>query len=80
MPDGVGDVNQAGIDYYNKLIDMLLAAGITPMVTLYHWDLPQYIEGNYGGWPNKSVAELFENYADVCFREFGDRVSFYQHC
>lgn len=75
MPDGVGAVNQAGIDYYNNLIDMLLAAGITPMVTLYHWDLPQYIETNYGGWPNRSVAELFENYADVCFREFGDRVS-----
>ena len=74
LPNGTGDINQPGIDYYNAIIDMLIEANITPMITLYHWDLPQAIQENYGGWPNKTVAELFEQYADVCFREFGDRV------
>jgi len=74
LPNGTGDINQPGIDYYNAIIDMLIEANITPMITLYHWDLPQAIQENYGGWPNKTVAELFEKYADVCFREFGDRV------
>lgn len=73
MPTGTGPVNQKGIDYYNKLIDLLLAANIVPMVTLYHWDLPQKIE-DHGGWTNRTTAELFEQYVDVCFREFGDRV------
>ena len=66
-------MNQAGIDYYNNLINELIKNGVTPMVTLYHWDLPQAIE-DQGGWPNKTTADLFEQYADVCFREFGDRV------
>jgi len=74
MPKGYGMISQAGIDFYNSFINMLMAAGITPMVTLYHWDLPQGIQDEYGGWPNKTVAELFEAYADVCFSEFGDRV------
>jgi len=56
---------------------MLLSANIVPMVTLYHWDLPNKLQTDYGGWPNKTLAEAFEKYADVCFREFGDRVSFY---
>lgn len=73
LPDGTGVINQAGIDYYNRVIDMLLEANIVPMVTLYHWDLPQKIE-EHGGWINRTTAELFEQYADICFREFGDRV------
>lgn len=77
LPKGTGDVNQAGIDYYNRIIDMLLEANIVPMITLYHWDLPQVLQEHYGGWPNKSLAEFFEEYADVCFREFGDRVSYF---
>lgn len=79
MPDGMSAINQAGVDFYNNLIDMLIAGGITPMVTLYHWDLPQAIEDQYGGWPNRSVAELFEHYADVCFDLFGDRVKQLKH-
>ncbi|XP_053375783.1 uncharacterized protein LOC123534954 isoform X1 [Mercenaria mercenaria] len=74
FPNGSGTPNQAGIDYYNKVIDMLLAANIVPMVTLYHWDLPQAIQKHYGGWINRTTADLFKDYADVCFREFGDRV------
>ena len=76
LPDGIGAINRKGIDYYNSLIDTLLSANIIPMVTLYHWDLPQTIE-EFGGWTNKSTADLFEHYADICYREFGDRVNIY---
>ena len=76
LPEGVGEKNQAGIDYYNNLINALLAAGITPEVTLYHWDLPQALEDK-GGWLSSEVADWFEEYARLCFTEFGDRVKFW---
>lgn len=69
-----GDVNQLGIDYYNRVIDALIEAGITPMVTLYHWDLPDILETECGGWLNESLVEYFNHYADVSFGAFGDRV------
>nr|XP_022342919.1 uncharacterized protein LOC111136393 isoform X1 [Crassostrea virginica] len=69
-------INQPGIDYYNKLIDALLAAGITPMVTLYHWDLPEAFNST-GGWQNNSISDHFTNYAKMCFEKFGDRVKFW---
>ncbi|EEC74750.1 hypothetical protein OsI_10506 [Oryza sativa Indica Group] len=73
-PNGVGQVNQAGIDHYNKLIDALLAKGIQPYVTLYHWDLPQALEDKYKGWLDRQIVDDFAAYAETCFREFGDRV------
>ena len=74
LPSGYGEVNQAGVDHYNYLIDTLLKAGITPFVTLYHWDLPQGLEDKYGGLLSPEVEKDFANYADICFRNFGDRV------
>jgi beta-glucosidase len=74
LPDGVGRVNQRGLDFYRRLIDGLLDAGITPNVTLYHWDLPQALQDR-GGWANRDVAEWFGEYADVAFGALGDRVT-----
>jgi beta-glucosidase len=73
LPAGVGAVNQAGLDYYRRLVDSLLAAGIEPVVTLYHWDLPQALQ-DAGGWTARSTAEAFAAYADICFRAFAGKV------
>ncbi|KAG8510332.1 Cytosolic beta-glucosidase [Galemys pyrenaicus] len=62
-----------GVDYYNKIIDDLLANGVTPIVTLYHFDLPQALE-DQGGWLSESIIEAFDKYAQLCFSTFGDRV------
>ena len=64
LPDGRGRVNQAGLDFYRRLVDGLLEAGITPFATLYHWDLPQALQ-DAGGWPARATAEAFVEYADV---------------
>jgi hypothetical protein len=77
FPDGIGQINQAGIDHYNAVIDSLLDAGIYPMVTLYHWDLPLALEKEYGGWLSSDMETFFARYAEVCFSEFGDRVKYW---
>ncbi len=74
FPRGTGERNPKGFDYYNRLIDSLLEAGIEPVPTLYHWDLPQSLE-DAGGWPNRETAGAFSDYAKACFDELGDRVS-----
>ncbi len=74
LPQGKGAVNEAGLDFYSRLIDELLTAGITPTPTLYHWDLPLALH-HLGGWPNVDTAGWFADYAELCFRRFGDRVS-----
>jgi beta-glucosidase len=73
LPQGRGSVNPKGIDFYSRLVDALLEAGITPFVTLYHWDLPQVLEDE-GGWAERAVAEAFVGYADAVTRALGDRV------
>jgi beta-glucosidase len=73
MPAGRGAVNQKGLDFYDKLVDELLANGIKPMVTLFHWDLPVALD-DQGGWLNRDSADWFADYARVMFRKLDDRV------
>jgi beta-glucosidase len=73
FPHGKGEVNQKGIDFYNKFIDALIVRGITPAVTLFHWDLPAELQ-SLGGWANREIVKWFTDYARVCFENFGDRV------
>ena len=73
LPTGRGIINQAGLDFYQNLVDGLLEAGITPYVTLYHWDLPQTLQ-EAGGWPARSTAQAFVEYADIVSSALGDRV------
>ncbi|KAL9247165.1 hypothetical protein vseg_020627 [Gypsophila vaccaria] len=74
IPNGRGPVNPKGLEYYNNLIDALVSKGIQPHVTLVHSDVPQVLEDEYGGFVSPKIIEDFVAYADVCFREFGDRV------
>lgn len=78
LPEGVGpkhggSVNEAGIAFYDRLIDYCLTLGITPWITLYHWDLPQTLE-NKGGWPNRKIVDWFADFVDVCTKAFGHKV------
>ena len=74
FPQGDSVREERGFDFYNRFIDALVAAGIEPMVTLYHWDLPQALEDR-GGWANRQTAYAFADYAAACANAFGDRVS-----
>ena len=73
LPEGRGRVNAAGLGFYERLVDTLLAAGIRPMATLYHWDLPAALDDR-GGWLNPDIADWFADYARVVFRALDDRV------
>jgi beta-glucosidase len=73
LPTGRGQVNAAGLDFYDRLVDTVLAAGITPYVTLYHWDLPQTLQ-DQGGWVNRDTCNAFADYAQVVAARLGDRV------
>ncbi len=76
LPQGTGRVNPAGLGFYERLVDSLLARGIQPMATLYHWDLPAALDDR-GGWLNPDVASWFAEYADVVFRKLDDRVRYW---
>jgi beta-glucosidase len=73
QPDGTGKANPKGVDFYSRLVDELLSAGIRPLVTLYHWDLPQKLE-DLGGWTNRDTAARFADYSEIVARALGDRV------
>ncbi len=76
VPDGTGPVNQAGLDFYSRLVDQLLAAGIEPFATLYHWDLPAALQ-HAGGWANRDTVDAYLRYAEAVTAALGDRVRFW---
>ncbi|KAJ6845168.1 beta-glucosidase 12-like [Iris pallida] len=76
LPNGSlnGGINKEGIDYYNNLINELLSQGLQPFVTLFHWDTPQGLDKQYGSFLSPRIVKDYQDYVEVCFREFGDRV------
>ncbi|KAJ8430225.1 hypothetical protein Cgig2_009403 [Carnegiea gigantea] len=74
FPNGSGQINQAGVDHYNKVIDALLANGMKPYVTMFHFDTPQALEDRYKGWLNPQIINDFASYAETLYEKFGDRV------
>ncbi|XP_027063783.1 beta-glucosidase 18 [Coffea arabica] len=78
LPNGkLGDVNAAGIMFYNSIIDNLLVRGIRPFVTIHHGDLPQVLHDRYGGWLSPLIQDDFVHFAETCFKNFGDRVRYW---
>ena len=73
LPTGTGAVNEAGLAFYDRLVDTLLEKGIEPFPTLYHWDLPQALQ-DAGGWVARSTVDAFSEYAEIVSRKLGDRV------
>ncbi|MGE5673011.1 MAG: GH1 family beta-glucosidase [Mycobacterium leprae] len=73
QPDGKGGVNQQGLDFYRRLVEKLLSRGITPMLTLNHWDIPQALQ-DQGGWTNRDMVGWFTDYAEIMARALGDQV------
>ncbi|MGE5221724.1 MAG: GH1 family beta-glucosidase [Omnitrophica WOR_2 bacterium] len=74
LPEGRGGVNPKGLDYYNRLVDALLAKNITPFITLYHWDLPQALQDRYGGFTSRECCFYFADYVSAVVKSLGDRV------
>lgn len=77
FPEGVGTPNQRGVDFYKRLVDELLGAGIEPYATLYHLDLPQALQDRYGGWRSRETSQAFADYAGYVAEHLGDRVHHY---
>lgn len=77
FPEGKGKVCQEGIDFYNNLINELIKYNIEPIITIYHWDLPQKLQELYCGWESREIIEDFNNYSIILFKSFGDRVKYW---
>jgi beta-glucosidase len=77
FPNGTGQPNQKGLDFYNRLVDELKAAGIEPFATLYHWDLPQALQDQYGGWQSRETSKAFGDYAGYVAKNLSDRVRYF---
>src|SRR5262249_21242629 len=77
FPEGTGEPNSKGVDFYSRLADELLAAGIEPFATLYHWDLPQALQDRFGGWRSAETAKAFAEYAGYVAEQLGYRVKHY---
>ena len=76
-PKGRGQVNEAGLKFYEDLIDELIKNNIKPIITLYHWDLPQKLQDLYGGWESREIIDDFNNYCITLFKRFGSKVKYW---
>ena len=76
FPNGTGEVNQKGLEYYHRVVDKLIENGIEPMCTLYHWDLPQALQDK-GGWANRETISAFVHYAETMFKEFNGKIKYW---
>ena len=79
FPEGTGSPNPKGLDFYNRLLDELLANGIEPFATLYHWDLPQPLQDRLGGWMSRDTSKAFADYAGYVAERLSDRVKHILH-
>lgn len=77
IPDGDGDVNPEGLKFYDNLINELIKYQIEPIVTLYHWDIPQALQDKYNGWESRKTIQAFKKYCQTVFKAFGDRVKYW---
>jgi 6-phospho-beta-glucosidase len=77
LPQGSGKINEAGLLFYEHIIDCCCQHGIEPMVTLYHWDLPQALQNEYGGWESPRIVDDFVHYAEILFERFGGKVKYW---
>ena len=77
IPSGDGEVNPLGVQHYHEVIDECLKYGINPVITLYHFDLPQVLQDKYGGWTSRQCIEDFVRYCEVCFKEYGSKVKYF---
>ena len=77
FPNGKGEVNEKGLQFYDNLINELIANGIEPILTIYHWDLPQALQEEYGGWESRQIIEDFTNYCITLYKRYGDRVKYW---
>ncbi len=77
LPNGYDEVNQKGVDFYHNVIDELLKYGIEPILTVYHWDLPQNLQEEYGGWESRQIIEHFNEFCKVLYSEYGKKVKYW---
>ncbi len=77
LPKGSGEVNPNGIEFYHNVIDELIKSGVEPILTVYHWDLPQALQDEYEGWEGRKIVEDFTNYCRILFEEYGDKVKYW---
>lgn len=77
LPAGYGQVNSKGLDYYNRMVDVLLERKITPFITLFHWDTPQALQDQCGGFAGRDMVNYFADYAEIMVRALGDRVKYW---
>ncbi|WP_147804688.1 glycoside hydrolase family 1 protein [Alkalicoccus halolimnae] len=77
FPEGNGDINEKGLQFYDELIDYLIEKQIEPIITIYHWDLPQALMDQYGGWESRKIIEDFNQYCITLYKRYGDRVKYW---